>query len=253
MAVDLQQAAWLKSQSLGALVVPASGVAWGASRAVALEYTSPIDAVADANTEAARTIALLAGPNVKDNVTIPGRRRDLLFKCVSIVSANLGYDQIPELVINGDGSSGANWVNPGGGNAALVASVGGRLRVTKNDAGGANGLVYQGVSTPIGRNYRFRATRYAGSGGAWISISSAPAGGTSYFSANGGDGVLSDVTFAPITATTYVNLIVLDAINGHYAEFDDISIKEIGRRVFVIGVTENANNTTTLTVIRSLV
>lgn len=91
MPVDLQQAAWLKADSLDVLAVPASGVSWGATRANDVEFTSPLDVRADAVTEAARTMAVIGGPNVKDRVIVRGRRRDLLFKCVTIQFARMGY------------------------------------------------------------------------------------------------------------------------------------------------------------------
>jgi len=91
MAVDLQQAAWLKSDSLVAQAVPSTGVIWDAARANDVKFTTPIDGLTDANTEAARTIALLRGPNVKERVSVKGRRRDLLFKCISVSFTRLGY------------------------------------------------------------------------------------------------------------------------------------------------------------------
>jgi hypothetical protein len=90
MSVDLEQAAWLKSPALYALATP-TGVAWGAARANDVEFTSPIDSRANALTEAGRTAALLGGPNVKDRVIVKGRRRDLLFKCVTVLFGRLGY------------------------------------------------------------------------------------------------------------------------------------------------------------------
>lgn len=247
MPVDLQQAAWLKSESLGVLAVPAAGVAWGASRANALEFTSPIDAVADANTEAARTIAILAGPNVKDSVLVKGHRRDLLFKCVTVTSDRLGYGDLgPELVVNGDGSSAAGWTAI---NGAALSSVGGRLRVTNTAA--LNGDAAQAVPIVAGRAYRGRVTRSPGNAAfSWAQFSTPLP--TYPINASGNGTVTEDATFVADGATVTISLLTDNTI-GHYSEFDDISLREVGRRVFVIGVMENSNNTTTLTVIRSLV
>jgi hypothetical protein len=90
MTVDAGIAAWLKAPALFAEAFP-GGVAWGADQAVEVEFTTPIDAVADADAEAARTLAIIAGPNVKDRVLVRGQRRDLLNKCVTIKSARQGY------------------------------------------------------------------------------------------------------------------------------------------------------------------
>lgn len=88
-SVDGQLAAWLKSPALYA-VSAAGGVAW-AERGVDAEFIGPYDSRTDTILEAARSLAILTGPNVKDNAVIPGRRRDLLFKCVTLVNSRLGY------------------------------------------------------------------------------------------------------------------------------------------------------------------
>lgn len=105
--VDGGLAAWLKSPALVAVAAP-GGVAWSSAQAVAVEFTSPNDVRADALTEAARTAALLGGPNVKDRVIVKGRRRDLLFKCVTIANSRLGYAGGKRVFVLGVAENGNN-------------------------------------------------------------------------------------------------------------------------------------------------
>lgn len=91
-AIDAGLSTWLKAESLVTSAV-AGGVAWG-DRAVTFAQLSALGIKADAATEAARTIAFMSGPLVKDRALVVGRRRDLLLKVVTITTrtARLGYD-----------------------------------------------------------------------------------------------------------------------------------------------------------------
>jgi hypothetical protein len=89
-SVDGQLAAWLKSKALYANSL-SGGVSWGTDKAVDVEFISPLDGRVDAVTEGGRHTAILAGPNVKDRALVKGRRRDLLFKCITLTNSRLGY------------------------------------------------------------------------------------------------------------------------------------------------------------------
>jgi hypothetical protein len=89
-SVDGQLAAWLKSPALYYVMTP-GGVAWGTDKAVDVEFMSPLDSRTDASFEGTRHETILTGPNVKERALVQGRRRDLLFKCVTLTNARLGY------------------------------------------------------------------------------------------------------------------------------------------------------------------
>ncbi|MBA2717740.1 MAG: hypothetical protein H0U52_00665 [Chloroflexi bacterium] len=88
-AIDSGLADWLKSASLNTSVA-ADGVEWG-DRAVTIEQQSPIDLKAEAQVEAARIVAFMSGPLVKDRVTVKGRRRDLLHRVITATGNRVGY------------------------------------------------------------------------------------------------------------------------------------------------------------------
>lgn len=96
-SVDGQLAAWLKSESLKTIATP-GGVAWPTDRSAAIELLSPILSRTDAFNEAARMAALVGGPLVKDRILVKGRRRDLLFKCISLTGNRKGYSSTPKNV-----------------------------------------------------------------------------------------------------------------------------------------------------------
>lgn len=125
----------------------------------------------------------------------------------------------PELVTNGDGNSTAGWTPL---NGASLSSVGGRLRVTNGIP--ATTSAEQSVTVVPRNRYQAKLTRFSGTGGAWSQVFDA---GPNYYVNTTGAGS-SDVEFlvlgpSPIT----FRMIELTGVSGNYAEFDDISLKEV--------------------------
>ena len=247
MPTDSQVTAWLKGDSLSALAVT-PGVVWSDAQSLLAKFTSPIDLRADAVVEAARTAAFLGGPNVKERVLVRGRRRDLMFKCVELSYSKLGY--IPgttegENVVNGDFGSLTGWTN----NTATLSLSGGRGVATNNAA--AQGFAYQSIPVIIGQSYRYSAEIYAGSNNGRMRLGNS-AGNTAYADLQiVGTGTPAG-TFTPTATPIFISIGPNSNTNAATAQFDNISIRPELKRVFVIGVAENDNGTTTLTVIRSL-
>lgn len=97
--VDQGYAAWLRSDRLQSVATAASVDAWGA-RGAAIEALTPFADAAGAAAELARLQAFHAGPIVRDKAVVPGERRDLLHRCITLVGGQLGYDAgVPAFVI----------------------------------------------------------------------------------------------------------------------------------------------------------
>ena len=90
MTVDAGFAAWLKSESLFVSAAPANAAAW-AGRGEESEVRSLLVNKADALAEAARQAGFLGGPNARDRHVVPGARKDLLGKTITIRGDRLGY------------------------------------------------------------------------------------------------------------------------------------------------------------------
>jgi hypothetical protein len=249
MPTDSQVTAWLKGESLSASVTT-PGVAWNDAQSLLAKFISPIDLRADAAVEAARTAGILGGPNVKDRIVVKGRRRDLLFKCVEVSYAKLGYiagTTEGENVVNGTfGSTGTWTAGANGGSLSLSAGRG----VVANTAA-LQGYMIQSFPVVQGQSYRWSAELSIGSGPNPRLRLGTNSGGVQ-ISDNIGAGTPGGTFIAP-TSTVFIAIGPNSAVSGATAQFDNISVRPELKRVFVIGVAENDNNTTTLTVIRSLV
>ena len=104
MAVDPGFAAVLRSDALYLGVATVSASAWG-GRGVEVKAISPFAERAAAEAEAYRTADFLAGPSVRDQVIVPGQRRDLVGRAlrVRIAAGDLGYGQpVPVFVIGAE-------------------------------------------------------------------------------------------------------------------------------------------------------
>lgn len=88
--VAVSVADYLKATALFAAVATPSAVAWG-DRGVESEIISPLWDKAGAEAEGARQAAFLAGPLVEEVARVPGLRRDLMLKTVTISGDRLGY------------------------------------------------------------------------------------------------------------------------------------------------------------------
>ena len=151
-----------------------------------------------------------------------------------------------ELIANGDFSNGTtNWqaaAVSGAVGGASISNVSGKLRVT-NDATGSNfGIGSQGFSTVVGKSYRVTLERGATSTGAtafWY-VGNAPNGG-GVFSILANQTGLTNVFIATAT-TSYINLGASVNTANAWAEWDNVSIKEItpeeyARFIFRTGLT----------------
>lgn len=137
----------------------------------------------------------------------------------------------PELVTNGDFSGGTTtgWTadaNAGGLPAATLSVVGGRLRVACGTGGGRIGFATQSFATIIGRTYRYRVTGYTGTASFSFRAGSTPRG-FDYVDASPATGVPYSAFFTATTTTTYLTLVEGSTVEGQYAEFDNISVKEL--------------------------
>lgn len=89
--VDGGVATWLKSEARFATsVIAGAAAAWGA-KGVSSTIISPLALQADAQVEAARQAAFLAGPTAVDLHIVKGARRDLVGKVVTMLGDRLGY------------------------------------------------------------------------------------------------------------------------------------------------------------------
>lgn len=90
-AVDPGYADWLRGTALIATETDATfATRWG-ERARETEIISALALKAGATAEAARQFAFLKGPNVIDRHVVPGQRRDLIGRVVTLRHASLGY------------------------------------------------------------------------------------------------------------------------------------------------------------------
>lgn len=88
--VDTGFADWLKAGALYVAVASPNAAAW-AGKGVTTEIVSPYALKASATAEATKQAAFLAGPLVRDTVTVAGARKDLLAKPVTLKWDRLGY------------------------------------------------------------------------------------------------------------------------------------------------------------------
>lgn len=132
----------------------------------------------------------------------------------------------PELILNGDGASVANWP---GINGASTASSGGRIRVTTDGSGFASAQQLQFAQLTIGNDYHFKGQMFAGTAGkAGINMGNM-AGAVYYLDTDGGD---IDVVLTALQAAIEIYLWprASDGTTGsagQYAEFDNLSLKEV--------------------------
>ena len=140
-----------------------------------------------------------------------------------ILDKRLGLVEGPDLVTNGTFDT-----DTSGWRAALhctISAVGGRLRVT---ATGSPSLADYNFPTVVGRTYRIRANCVAGTATNPMFRAGAAALGIEYF-ALAGAAVLPYVerVFVATGTTCYVSAGTSGATVGQYADFDNISVREL--------------------------
>jgi hypothetical protein len=121
-----------------------------------------------------------------------------------------------ELVVNGTVDSATTGWSPG--NSAGLSIIGGRLRVTNPSAWG---YAYQSIPTIAGQVYTLTFEISSGTAPGLVSIGTTPSASDIRSTAvNGG-------SFAAVSSTTYVALYTNVSVNGHYCDFDNISMKQV--------------------------
>lgn len=100
--VETSFADWLKTDALKALATGVGLDAWG-DVTVKSNVTSCVSGAAagDANAEAARQLAFLGSARVIETLRVPGRRLDLIGKCVALVASSPGYEAGPVVFVLG--------------------------------------------------------------------------------------------------------------------------------------------------------
>lgn len=137
----------------------------------------------------------------------------------------------PELVTNGtfDGGTTTGWTadaNAGGVPVATLSVVNGRLRVACGVGGGRAGFATQSFATIPGKTYQYRATGYTGTSTFSLRVGSTIRG-FDYVDASPATGVPYSSIFTATTTTAYLSLVEGSIVEGQYAEFDNISVKEV--------------------------
>lgn len=90
-SVSADFGSWLKSQALFVSATPDNAAAWAATGTTS-EVISPIASGADAQVEAARQAEFLKGPRARDAIVVPGLRRDLMCRAITVRGDRLGYE-----------------------------------------------------------------------------------------------------------------------------------------------------------------
>jgi len=130
----------------------------------------------------------------------------------------------PNLVTNGDGDSASGWTASGN---ASVSAAGGRLRVTLGTDNYQ--YIWQTIATIAGRRYRIAYDAFVGTaGGVRLRVGSTGAGSLDLTNpaTQTSDGAASHEFTATGTATT-VSLLADSSADGVYAEFDNLSVREV--------------------------
>ena len=124
----------------------------------------------------------------------------------------------PELVVNGTFGAGTTGWTPG--NSAVLAVVGGALRIT-------NAVVYprayQVVPTIVGQEYEVSVALLGGTAGQSVRVGTTE-GAATYASLTT---TSSTATFTALTALTYMTMLVDTEHVGRYADFDNASMRAI--------------------------
>lgn len=89
--VDSGFADWLKRGALYLTAAPTNAAQWPGAKGVATEIVSPFATRAAALIEAGRQAEFLKGPNVRENVTVKGARKDLIGRAINLTGDRLGY------------------------------------------------------------------------------------------------------------------------------------------------------------------
>ena len=133
-------------------------------------------------------------------------------------------DYGPELVTNGDFSNGTTgWTAQNSGSLSVVS---GAMRIS--NGADAVGYAYQSITTEVGKTYQLTVRVITGSSAtASVYVGTSIGGGQL-----GGIGSISSTrnystTFKATTTTTYINPLNLQAVNGRYTDFDNISVREL--------------------------
>lgn len=130
----------------------------------------------------------------------------------------------PELVANGDFATGdlTGWTQALGTSSVL----GGAARVQAN--GTSEGRIFQIIPTVAGRTYRLSVRVVGGTAAGNVRATTSTSIASPLLELSSSAGVVTGY-FTATTSTTYIILRINTTTNGLYADFDDISVKEVSR------------------------
>lgn len=143
-----------------------------------------------------------------------------------MLDKRLGLVRGPELVSNGDFSAGqTGWAQVLG----TISVTAGRLRVARGGGGNIGRAASAAMTCTIGKSYEVSYTKNkmtSGSSGLFITIS-ATSGVGAIFEANRGAEGAGRAVFTATQTTHWIFCEAGSGVDGDYAEFDNISVREL--------------------------
>lgn len=132
----------------------------------------------------------------------------------------------PERVTNGDFSNGTTgWVAGPVGSGVTLSVVNQRLRITKTSTSSFGSAAQQITGLTATKHYKISANGHVGTAQVRLLVGSAPESGTIY------SGAQSATDIAPVLYVTGITSLWVTLLayggNGTYAEFDNISVREL--------------------------
>lgn len=131
-----------------------------------------------------------------------------------------------ELVTNGDFSDTdlSDWTSAN--QANTVSVVNSALRVTASVSSNY-GIRYQAISTTVGKIYKASVDILSGTADARLLVGNTATSGSIFIGSSPYSDVTHETVFVATADTTYVSLQLFNASSGEYADFDNVSVKEV--------------------------
>jgi hypothetical protein len=131
-----------------------------------------------------------------------------------------------QLVTNGDFSDTdlSDWTSAN--QANTVSVVNSALRVTASVSSNY-GIRYQAISTTVGKIYKASVDILSGTADARLLVGNTATSGSIFIGSSPYSDVTHETVFVATADTTYVSLQLVNASSGEYADFDNVSVKEV--------------------------